>query len=52
MPGFRKLSAVIVAPVKIWRPARYLPGGGHKRVLEHLPSKGAGKVDQEAIAQA
>ena len=25
------------------RPARYLPGGAHKRVLEHLPNMGGGK---------
>ena len=35
-----------LGPGKEVRPARYLPGGAHKRVLEHLPNKGRGKAGQ------
>ena len=47
MPGLQKRFAGTLVLARSWvRPARYMPGGAHKRVLEHLPNKGRGKAGQ------
>ena len=44
MPGLQKrFAGTLELGV---RPVRCLPGGAHKRVLEHLPNKGRGKAGQ------